>query len=355
MTAMNIPRVLLRRSLPSAARLAAPLLALILGASSLTASAELPPRDESGLTDEELRAWVERIETDPETALPRIAAEGPAVAPRVRELLRSPTGESPSVRGTAYGMVLDRLIRDALARAEEEEGSVRYRGQFSSLAPLGADGATILLDLFASEDELLRVRRQAATALGDLGGEAELPALRRLADDFLTELWVQEEASYLLARFGDRTWVDRSIAEWRAIIAEVPTAATLPAILTAHGDLGHLRYRLGEYASAVEHYRAKERLLQQLKETVREELRSSIQAEIDLLQYNLACSLALGGELDAAFAALERSVASRDITLDMIRVDGDLRSLRADPRYEEWFRRLAAERTPAGDGRPESP
>ena len=308
--------------------------------------------DSTALSESELARLVPLLESDRESAVAALAPYGPPVVAQVRAALSERNGAPPTLEHVGFRALIDRVARGALRRAEEEEGSVRYHGQFAALAPLGEEGADLLLEIFASEDETISTRRTAGTALGDIGGPAQVPALEKIADDFLTELWVQEETIFLLARFGERTRIDKKIDELEEVVSNLPTAATLPAILNAHGELARMRYRTGDFDAAVRHYRAKERLLSELRDTVREELRAPIQAEIILLQYNLACSLSLSGDLDAAFAALDRSMESRDITLDMVRTDGDLRALRADSRYAAWLAGWTEklERERAGEG-----
>jgi len=334
------------------------LLALVLISGSVAGAADDPVPPAAGapeadpIPDEALPALVRACVAGDASAEERLRAQGPPIVPRVRPLL----GEegAPALR-----RLVREIARDALRRSIEREGSVRYRGQFASLAPLGPEGAEVLLEIFSDEDALLDERNRAATALGDIGGPAQATALRRLADDFLVEEWVEREARFLLARFGDRSLVDPLLAELRQIAARELTAATLPAILTAHGELAEIHYRIDEYDLAVEHYRKKQALLVELLGRVRPELREALEEEIELLQYNLACSLALAGKIDEAFAALDRSMASRGVTLDMLRTDGDLRAVRADPRYEaklaEWTRRREAASDGAESPVPEDP
>lgn len=55
--------------------------------------------------------------------------------------------------------------------------------------------------------------------------------------------------------------------------------------------------------------------------------------------YNLACSLALLGRPDPAFAALRRALELGFDDLKLLLEDRDLQSLRRDPRWEEILRR----------------
>ena len=58
--------------------------------------------------------------------------------------------------------------------------------------------------------------------------------------------------------------------------------------------------------------------------------------------YNLACSLALTGQPDDAFAALEKAVALGYDDGEWMQDDDDLEGLRADPRYARILAQLLA-------------
>jgi len=56
--------------------------------------------------------------------------------------------------------------------------------------------------------------------------------------------------------------------------------------------------------------------------------------------YNLACSFSVLGLVDAAFAALQRSLELGYPRLDHVFRDPDLKSLRRDPRFGRLLRRI---------------
>ncbi len=58
--------------------------------------------------------------------------------------------------------------------------------------------------------------------------------------------------------------------------------------------------------------------------------------------YNLACSLALTGQTDDAFAALERAVALGYDDAEWLRTDDDLALIRTDARFVRILAQLAA-------------
>ncbi|MHC4262507.1 MAG: TPR end-of-group domain-containing protein [Planctomycetota bacterium] len=89
-------------------------------------------------------------------------------------------------------------------------------------------------------------------------------------------------------------------------------------------DLGHVLTQLGRY-----------------REGLRIDLRlSELLPDEPTVHYNLACSQALVGDLDRAFAALERSIQLGYDDLDFLRDDEDLAPLRQDPRFEALLTRL---------------
>ena len=62
-----------------------------------------------------------------------------------------------------------------------------------------------------------------------------------------------------------------------------------------------------------------------------------------MARYNLACSLALTDDLNGAFSALEQAWRLGYRDLNWLKRDPDLRSVRKDPRYEEFLRERASE------------
>lgn len=63
------------------------------------------------------------------------------------------------------------------------------------------------------------------------------------------------------------------------------------------------------------------------------------QAATPASHYNRAVLLALLGERDAAFAALDRALAARESLVTATRIDPRLAGLRSDPRYSDYARR----------------
>lgn len=68
----------------------------------------------------------------------------------------------------------------------------------------------------------------------------------------------------------------------------------------------------------------------------------ALQPEDETAHYNLACSLALTGDLDGAFAALEAAVTHGYADVPHLQADDDLGALRGDPRWQSLVDRLKA-------------
>jgi len=88
--------------------------------------------------------------------------------------------------------------------------------------------------------------------------------------------------------------------------------------------LGHMYTRRGQYEKGLEIDRRLVRL----------------RPQDPIAFYNLACSLSLLGRIDEAFEALEQAVAKGYREVDHLMSDSDLASLRRDPRFEPFCRRL---------------
>lgn len=102
--------------------------------------------------------------------------------------------------------------------------------------------------------------------------------------------------------------------------------AIRPANLGALAELGHALTRLERYQEGLE----VDRMLVQLCPSD------------PLVHYNLACSLALLRQSEAAFEELERAVELGYAEPQHLLDDPDLESLRSDPRFQRLVERLRA-------------
>lgn len=98
-----------------------------------------------------------------------------------------------------------------------------------------------------------------------------------------------------------------------------------PGNVEALAELGHVYTRLGRYLEGL----AVDRRL------------VAARPEDSGAHYNLACSLALTGDVDGAFAALTRAVELGYDDAEFLASDPDLAALRADPRFTALLEGLA--------------
>jgi len=322
------------------------LLALLVTGVLVTSSLAVAALDDDApLTAAEVEQLAEDLRSDFSGTSSRLITAGAAIFPRLK--IHLDDGDSEALLRSVATVLID----DAIDRSLAVEVGVRYLGQFAHLKPLASAAGPLLLALLADEDQPLGRRQRAIGALADIGSPALLAKLEALADDILVEPWVEREVGILMARLGDTTRVDRWLSIQERIAGLTPTSATLPAIIAAEEALGELRYRTGDLDGAIRSFRRRMTLLSDLAERVQPQLARAITQEIDRLQYNMACAHCLAGDIDAAFSALERALAAPDIDWPMVNVDGDLRALRSDPRFDAFRKRLQeARETPAATG-----
>lgn len=117
--------------------------------------------------------------------------------------------------------------------------------------------------------------------------------------------------------------LERASTEFLARFFETELAQK-PANLAALVELGHLYTRLGRVGEGL---------------AIDRELVRRMPHDASV-HYNLACSLALSGAIDEAFAALEAAVARGYRDAEHLAGDEDLAALREDERFEALVRRL---------------
>jgi hypothetical protein len=242
-----------------------------------------------------------------------------------------------------------------LERVAAEEDQVRYRGQYAALIPLGSDAAQVLLKMLQDEDLPLSRRRRAANALHDVATAEQVVPLQRAMDDLLLEPWVETEIGLILARLGQRRFLERWLKQIRRITDRTPTTVNLAGILEGLSRLGDLQFRSDDLAAATATHRRRIALMQDLIGRVHSGLKERLTAEMWSIHYNLACCLCRSGDTDGAFEALQKSLRSTTIRLSMAQADGDLKALREDPRWAAWLAQHAktAEATaPAAEKQP---
>jgi tetratricopeptide (TPR) repeat protein len=121
--------------------------------------------------------------------------------------------------------------------------------------------------------------------------------------------------------------LDRIGLEFLAEVYEIEVARR-PENEAALGDLGHVLTRLGRHERALE---------------VDGEL-ARRNPDDETVHYNLACSLALVGHVDAAIEAFARACALGYDDADHAEADDDLAALRDDDRFHALLARLRSAR-----------
>ena len=234
---------------------------------------------------------------------------------------------------------LSTIVQEELDRVAAAENQVRYRGQYAALVPLGTPAARLLLTMLRNEDLFIARRRQAANALHDVANTELISALHQTMEDLLLEPWVETEVGLMLARLGERQTLDRWIGQLRRITDPPPTTVTLAEVLKGLGKLGDLQFRSADLAGASTTHRRRITLMKDLLPRIPKRLQPALTDEIQAIHYNLACCLALSGRVDEAFEAAQISLLSSTIRITMVEVDGDLKILREDDRWDEWLSR----------------
>lgn len=202
-----------------------------------------------------------------------------------------------------------------------------YAGQYSALRKLEWNVQKLLQQWISKAPRQVMnkdaLRRASINALRDLIEEGKASddlrdVLKQLAEDWFEHAEVRKAAVYALAQFGDRTLVEKAIEE----ATKKTKAEDINSQVQGYYDLANIHYNLRQYDDAVKAYR------QLIK------LGGSRLSPVVL--YNCACSLALAGKKDEAFAMLEESLKRNrpgGMGKRLLETDMDIQSLRKDERF----------------------
>ncbi len=229
-----------------------------------------------------------------------------------------------------------------------------YAGQYAALRTVDPDPVPQLRewvleapDRVTDEDAF---RQACVRALRDvIEGEAPeevIKTLRGVIEDEFEAPAMRSAATDALAQLGDRTFVDKMIAELEPVAAGDDVKRKAAAWM----QLADIYYNLRDYAKSAEAYGK----LLALHEDGEVDLTKAGQ-NVPTLYYNSACSLALAGDKEAAFArltkALEVAAHARGLSRSLLDSDMDIASLREDPRFAE----LMAKHFPAAPASAKKP
>ncbi|MBI3269421.1 MAG: hypothetical protein HYZ53_10410 [Planctomycetes bacterium] len=243
-------------------------------------------------------------------------------------------GSAPTWRGPVQ---LFPATREAVLRVLQRHLSDTgqqgfYSNRFQDLRLAGREAAPQLLSLYREETNE-QVRQLALDAVGEVGNPLVIPELVKIAahpgnpSD-------RQGAAVAAARLGDRTTFDQFVGELR-VTADDPDRSPRERGGALSG-LALLYARLDEHDKALACYL---------------QARDLVPSE-PVVHYNLGCTYALLGKKEEAFRELDAALEVGFDQWEWIRMDGDLESLHADPRWEKLLDRLSKRRAGgAGGGR----
>jgi hypothetical protein len=227
---------------------------------------------------------------------------------------------------------------------EQEETRAQFAGQYNALRDLGPLGLQLLSGWLEKPPAQMRadlVKTYSIRALRDVvGGKPDaalMGVLTKVAKSPVESQGVSREAVFALAQFGDRSLVDPQIKSLEERAASEDPAKSAVAL----GELADVHYQLRDFASAAAMHKRHVAILE-ANETVAAATRN-----LPTLYYNACCSMALAGQIDDAFAHLDKAIAvgvrtGQPLTKRLLEVDMDIAALRQDPRFAEVMQKFGA-------------
>lgn len=233
----------------------------------------------------------------------------------------------------------------------DDDSTGFFEGQFKDLETFGRDKAVpVLIRMLQDRAYAFRrihrrerpdkyrmtMKELAVMALGELGGDAALPALKAFyADEAQMRLMtkrVREETLVALHRQGEKKPLEDHLREARQGVDRL-LKSEIPEQKEEGCDqlfsLGLLYTRLKKYPEAVQIY-------QELIATIEKfKLERARETNMATTYYNLACLSALGGDRAKGVEWLDKAVRAGFTDRAWIRKDRDLDALREDPGYKK--------------------
>jgi len=278
-------------------------------------------------------------------------------AKKEADALREAGGKSPSMEqiealrkldrtarqaATLRGALYMEIVADTFRQVVEKHKNLNlvYAGQFSHLKPWGkraVRGALLMMkDIDLHTDEY---HNKAWEVLADLGDKSVIPELKEISTDFLMDDSIQLGAVYAMPALGDLSGIKQKIAECDERIQDDPRRAGNYQLQKAS-----IYYHGRQYKEAVKIYlqminNAEHYLKERGGELEEDDLRAA-KSQIANMAYNCACNLSLANNLPGAYAMLARCLtreAKPANYLENIGRDGDLKNLREDKHFKEWF------------------
>ncbi len=291
-------------------------------------------------------------ELDPrmrESSEEALALIGPKAIDEVRKAV-----ERGSVRKSAAEAIEANYVRNEVERILEaqmgdEDSTGFYEGQFKELEAFGRDRAVpVLIRMLGERSYVFRradrrervdfrniMKELAVMALGELGGEGALPALKAFANDdaqVSISRRLKEETLVALHRQGEKKPLEEHLRDARAEADRLLRAETndsKDAGCDQLFSLGLLYTRLRNYETATQVY---DELLAALD---RYKLDNARARNYSTTCYNLACLHSLRGNKAVSIEWLDKGVKAGFKDRSWIRKDRDLDNVRNEPGYQK--------------------
>jgi len=233
-----------------------------------------------------------------------------------------------------------------------QQASGTYDGMFANLEKLDRDkAADAFMEIFSSTAGSRGQRELAGEGVAQLGSKRHLETLRTLlADSNPAHDPIRQKVVFTLARLGDRTLVDKALADYDKKLAETKKPDMTPLETAKWADNMYqsaiLTQNIHDNEPAIKHYEA---YLVAIA-PVAEKLGPQIAGRFQNVFYNLACLYSLKSDVETGFSYFEKALGAGYNNLKWANTDGDLTNLRKDPRFKQMI-----EKAESGKGAADSP
>jgi HEAT repeat protein len=279
-----------------------------------------------------------------------LALIGPKAIEQVRKAVAEGRVRKSAAEAIEANFVRNEVERILEAQMGDEESTGFYEGQFKELEAFGRDRAVpVLIRILSERGYVFRhserhvqvenfrstMRELAIMALGELGGEGALPALKAFAGDEAQPgptNRIREETLVALHRLGDRKPLEDHLRQTRQEADRLLRAEKEDFKEAGIGQLfslGLLLTRLRRNDEALQVY---DELLAALD---REKLENARQGYYKTTCYNIACLHSLKGSKAKSVEWLDKAVRAGFKDRGWIRKDHDLDAIRDEEGYKK--------------------